>query len=195
MIGITGQFSVNILSRDQQTLCARLSSPGYHKLSATDWIPSRYGGVRLTGSLTDLDCAIEAVHASGDHDIVVGRVLDLALNPPNEPLVYFDRRFPAWLSQTPPGTRKPIGSTGALVSHRWTLATLVMIFRAVALVLQHLSVGRAYKGVGDPACDLDWIGRAEAEHDVAESAVDRCADRGAGCRWAGRRRRAERWIG
>jgi 3-hydroxy-9,10-secoandrosta-1,3,5(10)-triene-9,17-dione monooxygenase reductase component len=80
-IRITGQFSVNILSRDQQLLCSALSSPGYRKLSATDWTPSPYGGVRLTGSLTDLDCVIEAVHATGDHDIVVGRVVDLTLNP------------------------------------------------------------------------------------------------------------------
>lgn len=34
-IRMTGQFSVNVLSRDQQTLCAKLSSPGHHKLSAT----------------------------------------------------------------------------------------------------------------------------------------------------------------
>jgi 3-hydroxy-9,10-secoandrosta-1,3,5(10)-triene-9,17-dione monooxygenase reductase component len=94
-IMITGQFSVNILSRDQRALCAVLSSPGYRKLSAADWTPSPYGGVRLAGSLADLDCVIEAVHASGDHDIVVGRVVDLAINHPNDPLVYFDRRFRA----------------------------------------------------------------------------------------------------
>jgi flavin reductase (DIM6/NTAB) family NADH-FMN oxidoreductase RutF len=92
-IRITGQFSVNILSRDQQALCATLSSPGYRKLTATDWTPSPYGGVRLTGSLADLDCVIEAVHAGGDHDIVIGRVVDLTLNPPNEPLMYFDHQF------------------------------------------------------------------------------------------------------
>lgn len=92
-IMITGQFSVNILSRDQRALCALLSSPGYRKLSATDWTPSPYGGVRLTGSLADLDCVIEAVHPSGDHDIVVSRVVDLTLNQSSEPLVYFDRQF------------------------------------------------------------------------------------------------------
>jgi 3-hydroxy-9,10-secoandrosta-1,3,5(10)-triene-9,17-dione monooxygenase reductase component len=94
-IRMTGQFSVNILSRGQQALCTTLSSRSYRKLSATDWAESAYGGVRLTGSLADLDCVIDAVHPGGDHDIIVGRVVDLALSPPDEPLLYFDRRFPA----------------------------------------------------------------------------------------------------
>jgi 3-hydroxy-9,10-secoandrosta-1,3,5(10)-triene-9,17-dione monooxygenase reductase component len=110
-IKITGSFSVNILSRDQRDLCATLSSPGPRKLSAADWTPSPYGGVRLAGSLTDLDCVIEAVHASGDHDIVVGLVVDLIVNQSNEPLVYFDRRFHA-LGQSNAGEVRPGPGTG-----------------------------------------------------------------------------------
>ena len=44
---------------------------------------------RLDGVLGYVDCTIHAVHAGGDHCIVIGRVLDLAALSDKRPLLFF----------------------------------------------------------------------------------------------------------
>ena len=36
-----------------------------------------------------LDCRVHAIHEAGDHDVVVGEVLDLGVGADDDPLVYY----------------------------------------------------------------------------------------------------------
>ena len=44
---------------------------------------------RLHDVLAWIDCELEAVHRAGDHDVVIGRVHDLAVHAEGHPLVFF----------------------------------------------------------------------------------------------------------
>ena len=43
----------------------------------------------LDDVLAWIDCELETVHEAGDHDIVIGRVHDLAVTRESSPLVFF----------------------------------------------------------------------------------------------------------
>ena len=54
------------------------------------WSPSEAtGSPVIDGVLGYVDCCVQAVHAGGDHCIVVGRVLDLATTSGKRQLVFF----------------------------------------------------------------------------------------------------------
>ncbi len=62
------------------------------------WSPTPVtGSPLLHGTLAHVDCRIHAVHEAGDHDVVIGRVVDLGLPSPGpatdsgeeQPLLFF----------------------------------------------------------------------------------------------------------
>ena len=54
------------------------------------WSPSQAtGSPVIDGVLGYVDCCIHAVHAGGDHCIVLGRVLDLAATADRRPLLFY----------------------------------------------------------------------------------------------------------
>ncbi|GAA1996350.1 hypothetical protein GCM10009719_00910 [Nocardioides kribbensis] len=77
-----GRFCVNVLAEHQQELSTRMASRGVDKFAGVGWTASpTTGAPRLDGAVAHVDCAIDAVHEAGDHDVVVGRVLALAEGP------------------------------------------------------------------------------------------------------------------
>lgn len=94
-IEAAGAFCVNILADDQIDVCRQFSSKADDKFVGIDWDPSAQShSPRLAGVLAWIDCELEAVHPGGDHDIVVGRVLDLDLQRHDAgPLVFFQGGF------------------------------------------------------------------------------------------------------
>lgn len=84
-----GAFCVNILAEDQEDICRVFAGRGTDKFSGIGWRPSLVGAPLLYGCLASLDCRVEATHVGGDHDIVVGRVVDLGLHRQGGPLVFF----------------------------------------------------------------------------------------------------------
>ncbi|MDN5797545.1 MAG: flavin reductase family protein [Intrasporangium sp.] len=89
----TGTFCVNILRHAQQDIVDRFGSPTGARFEGIDWHLSPYGAPALPGVLARVHCAVEAVHASGDHDVVVGRVQDLELVQAGRPLLFYRGRF------------------------------------------------------------------------------------------------------
>ncbi|MET8681535.1 flavin reductase family protein [Streptomyces sp. NPDC004647] len=70
-----GAFCVNILAADQEPLCRAFAVSGADKFAGVAWTPGpATGSPVIPGTLAWIDCAIEAVHPGGDHQIVVGRV-------------------------------------------------------------------------------------------------------------------------
>ena len=81
----SGHFCVNVLAADQQPLARAMAVRGPHKFSAVDWHPGVTGSPVVAGVLAHVECRIEAVHPAGDHDVVIGRVLDLGVGSPTTP--------------------------------------------------------------------------------------------------------------
>ena len=82
-----GAFSVNILRQDQDVLSRYFSghwtAPTPPRFEFVPWTRAP----RLKGVIAALACDLRAIHASGDHLIVVGDVIDDYRGPGNEPLL------------------------------------------------------------------------------------------------------------
>ena len=84
-------YSIHVLGQDQADLPARFSKggPGFAGL---DWQTNAEGVPVLPGAIARFDCAQHATHDGGDHLIIVGQVLRLALEE-GAPLVFANGRF------------------------------------------------------------------------------------------------------
>ncbi|GAA2727649.1 flavin reductase family protein [Actinocorallia aurantiaca] len=92
-IRTSGRFCVNILGEEQQDLCGRFGSSRGLRYEGLDWELSRWGAPSLPGVLVRVHCEVHAVHAAGDHDVVIGRVLALEHGSEERPMVFFRSRF------------------------------------------------------------------------------------------------------
>ena len=95
LIQRAGAFCVNFLSSGQADLSNTMASRGVDKFATVPWSPSPgTGSPLLEGILGHVDCTIHAVHEAGDHFVVMGKVVDLALtDEPGEPLLFFEGRY------------------------------------------------------------------------------------------------------
>lgn len=88
-IAAAGSFCVNILCTDQVETCNRFASRGAEKFDGVEWRPAPVtGSPILTGSVSWIDCRIDAVHEAGDHLIVVGAVEALHVEHEGDPLLF-----------------------------------------------------------------------------------------------------------
>lgn len=91
-IADAGTFCVNILAADQEALCRDFAVSGGDKFTDVGWSPASHGAPILDGVLAWVECAFVVAHDAGDHELVVGRVLDLGVNP-GKPLVFYRGGF------------------------------------------------------------------------------------------------------
>lgn len=89
-IQAAGWFCVNVLAADQEEVSRAFATKAEDKFAglAYDAAPAS-GAPRLGGALAWIDCQLDAVHAAGDHDVVIGRVHDLAVPDEGTPLIFF----------------------------------------------------------------------------------------------------------
>jgi 3-hydroxy-9,10-secoandrosta-1,3,5(10)-triene-9,17-dione monooxygenase reductase component len=85
----TGRFAVSILADDQREISTLLGSSRPDKFRAVSWHASAHGTVHINGSLATVDCLVHAVHDAGDHRLVIGEVVDLAVGERGAPLLFF----------------------------------------------------------------------------------------------------------
>lgn len=69
-------FAINILSSDQADLCKLFSSPERDRFAALDWRTGHNGVPVLSGCAATIECTTHAVFDGGDHEIMVGRVVE-----------------------------------------------------------------------------------------------------------------------
>ncbi|MCW2842343.1 MAG: Flavin reductase protein [Nocardioides sp.] len=94
LIQRSGKFCVNFLGADQADVSNAMASRGVDKFADVEWTPSEAtGSPVLDGTLGYVDCTIHAVHEGGDHFVVIGRVLDLAVTDVEEPLLFFQGKY------------------------------------------------------------------------------------------------------
>ncbi|MGY2703664.1 MULTISPECIES: flavin reductase family protein [unclassified Nocardioides] len=92
LIQRSGKFCVSFLAADQAELSNTMASRGVDKFADVKWTPSpETGSPMLDGALARVDCTIHAVHEAGDHYVVIGRVVDLAIQDDGDrdPLLFY----------------------------------------------------------------------------------------------------------
>ena len=87
----TGTFCVNFLAAGQQSISDQLASTGDgDKFADVEFSPSAgTGSPRLAGTVGHVDCTVHAVHDAGDHFLVIGKVVELAVGRDDPPLLYY----------------------------------------------------------------------------------------------------------
>jgi len=84
-----GHFCVNILSEAQEDVSRLFASKGADRFEGLGYRAGTTGAPVLHDALAFVDCRIEAEHDAGDHLIVVGRVVEMALLAEGRPLLFF----------------------------------------------------------------------------------------------------------
>lgn len=89
-------WTLSILAADQAPVADWLASPGRPAFDQLARVPHHASpvddSVRLDGAAAWLDCRTQAVHAAGDHDIVVGTVVAAQPGPGTGGLVHLRGR-------------------------------------------------------------------------------------------------------
>ena len=86
---------VNILAEDQEDVCRLMAQKGAERFREIGWKAAPSGAPVLGGRVAHIDCRTVAEHDAGDHLIVVGRVLEMAVNHRRGPPALLPRRIRA----------------------------------------------------------------------------------------------------
>lgn len=94
-----GYFAVSLLADDQEGLSRLFASPERSSgLQALHSLGGGYGstGAPLaTGALAAIECELAETYAGGDHDLFLGRVVEVRLGDTRKgPLVFHEGRYP-----------------------------------------------------------------------------------------------------
>jgi flavin reductase (DIM6/NTAB) family NADH-FMN oxidoreductase RutF len=87
-------FAVNLMGHNHQDTAARFARKGADRFGpATQWHTGPAGLPLLAGATVHLICATASLVTVGDHELVVGRVLQADLNQPGPPLLHHRGQF------------------------------------------------------------------------------------------------------
>jgi flavin reductase (DIM6/NTAB) family NADH-FMN oxidoreductase RutF len=94
-IARAGMFCVNVLADHQGALGRAFAVSGGDKFDGVTWRPAPATRAPvIEGSLAWVDCRVELVHDAGDHELIIGRVLDLEVGAEaGQPLLFFRSEF------------------------------------------------------------------------------------------------------
>lgn len=109
------RFAVNVLTANQEDLCRAISISKEDKFADIGWTSSPQGNPILDGVVAWLDCTTESRFDAGDHEIVLGRVLDLEVVHDGYPLLFFRGGYGSFLPLTMAASDTDLGETLELV--------------------------------------------------------------------------------
>jgi flavin reductase (DIM6/NTAB) family NADH-FMN oxidoreductase RutF len=94
----SGAFAVNLLAERARPTAEVFASRAPDRFASVSWEPSPYCGLpRLVGDAFAIaECVVTDMHTVGDHVVLFGSVLDIALDTesgPDTPLLYGMRSF------------------------------------------------------------------------------------------------------
>ncbi|WP_308283164.1 flavin reductase family protein [Pseudonocardia nigra] len=92
-ISAAGRFCVHVLGEHQGDLCARFGSSRGRKYDGLEWRLSGWGTPALPDVLLRVHAEVHEVHVAGDHDVVLGRVLEVEHGARRQPMTFFRGRF------------------------------------------------------------------------------------------------------
>ena len=74
-------FGVNVLAADQSDLSNRVFAAKIEdRFNGISWFKTDNGTPMLNGTLSRFDCALNAIHSAGDHDILIGEIIGLTVD-------------------------------------------------------------------------------------------------------------------
>jgi 3-hydroxy-9,10-secoandrosta-1,3,5(10)-triene-9,17-dione monooxygenase reductase component len=88
-----GRFAVSVLGADQEEACRVFATKGADRFAALAWSLNRSGQPVLDEAIAWLDCEVANVFPGGDHEIVLGRVLNTRERADGAPLVFHRGAF------------------------------------------------------------------------------------------------------
>ena len=88
LIESSGSFCVSVLGHDQAELSSRFALSETEKFQGVEWRPAPSANPLLVGAVAFVDCDIERVVETGDHVLVLGRVLDMGVETGQIPLLH-----------------------------------------------------------------------------------------------------------
>ncbi len=88
-IKAVGHFCANILAEDQEAVGRVFATRGADRFAGIGWKTGISGAPVLNDVLAHVDCRLEAAYDGGDHEIAIGRVVDLAMDHEGRPLLFF----------------------------------------------------------------------------------------------------------
>jgi flavin reductase (DIM6/NTAB) family NADH-FMN oxidoreductase RutF len=97
LIEAHGRFAVNVLRYDQQATADCFAhaavTPGRDEFCGAPWHTGPSGLPLLDATLASIECTIIQRLTAGDHELFIGRVDSLAVEPDADPLLYFRRQY------------------------------------------------------------------------------------------------------
>lgn len=88
-----GRFCVNVLGEHQDRLCERFGSRTGAKFVGSEWLRSGWNTAALPDVLMRVHADIQRIHRAGDHDIVLGSVLETERPTRHRPMIFFRSGF------------------------------------------------------------------------------------------------------
>lgn len=89
-----GYICVNILAEDQETVSRTFGASGGDKFADVRWHTGVSGAPVLEGVLAWAECELQIVHDAGDHELVIGKVLELGVADREcGPLIFYRGRY------------------------------------------------------------------------------------------------------
>jgi 3-hydroxy-9,10-secoandrosta-1,3,5(10)-triene-9,17-dione monooxygenase reductase component len=91
----TRRFVVNLLAATQRSLSERfaLAIPSPEKFEGVVLHRRHEGPARFDGALAAFECEVEQTMVVADHQLLIGRVVDLETGPDGVPLVFYRSRY------------------------------------------------------------------------------------------------------
>ena len=91
-IAKAGAFCVNILEERQEALCRAFALSGGDKFDGVAWSPGITGSPVIDGSLAVVECRLGEIFDGGDHELVIGHVVTMAIGE-GSPLLFYRSGF------------------------------------------------------------------------------------------------------
>lgn len=105
-IAKAGSFCVNVLGDHQLEVCRKFAVSGGDKFDGVAWHQAPGGAPIIGGSLAWVNCHLELIHDAGDHELVIGRVLDLGLGE-GSPLLFYNSALSVIVEASPETAPNP----------------------------------------------------------------------------------------
>ena len=86
------RYGISVLQRSQEALSNRYARSMDHQVEASDLIRDEQGTPLISSALATFSCRTNAIHAGGDHHIIVGEV-EAFTSVDGEPLFVLRRRL------------------------------------------------------------------------------------------------------
>lgn len=88
-----GRFCVNVLTERQAELCQRFGSRFGDRYEGLEWDRTRWDTPALRDVLLRVHAEVHQVHEAGDHEVVIGHVLEVRRERDERPMIFFNGTF------------------------------------------------------------------------------------------------------